>query len=212
MGAASWLRADRLSREQIDRWQSRLLPVTVQLASRVSFYMARLRAAGLEPSRVDSLERLRQLPPTAKADLRDAYPFGLFGLGLERVVRLHASSGTRGKPTLVGYSAADLQRWQMLVARCLAMVGVGASDVVHVAYGYGLFTGGLGLHGGAELLGCAVVPASGGNTERQCLLLRDLKASVLCCTPSYALAIAEALGDGGAAGLQLRLGVFGAEP
>jgi len=156
------------------------------------------------------LEALAEQPFRVKSELRDAYPFGLLQVPLEQCVRIHASSGTRGKATIVAYTRADLAAWADCCGRALAAAGAGPGIVVHVAYGYGLFTGGLGLHYGAERLGCTVVPASGGNTPRQAQLLEDLGAEILCCTPSYALAIADHVSD--PARLGLRAGVFGAEP
>ena len=156
------------------------------------------------------LEALPELPFRVKSELRDAYPFGLLQVPLEECVRIHASSGTRGKATIVAYTRADLAAWADCCARALAAAGAGPGTVVHVAYGYGLFTGGLGLHYGAERLGCTVVPASGGNTPRQAQLLEDLGAEILCCTPSYALAIADHVED--LTRLKLRAGLFGAEP
>ena len=159
---------------------------------------------GVEP------EALAEQPFRVKSELRDAYPFGLLQVPLEECVRIHASSGTRGKATIVAYTPADLAAWADCCARALAAAGAGPGTVVHVAYGYGLFTGGLGLHYGAERLGCTVVPASGGNTPRQAQLLEDLGAEILCCTPSYALAIVDHVSE--PARLRLRAGVFGAEP
>src|SRR5881394_1897895 len=155
-------------------------------------------------------EALAQHPLATKSQLRDSYPFGLLQVPLEECVRIHASSGTRGKATLVAYTRNDLAVWADCCARAVAASGGGPGTVVHVAYGYGLFTGGLGLHYGAERLGCTVVPASGGNTPRQAQLLEDLGAEILCCTPSYALAIADHVSE--PARLKLRAGVFGAEP
>jgi phenylacetate-CoA ligase len=159
---------------------------------------------GIEP------EALVQQPFTTKAQLRDAYPFGMLRVPIEQCVRVHASSGTRGKPTVVAYTQNDIDVWADCCARALAAAGAERGTVVHVAYGYGLFTGGLGVHYGAERLGCTVIPASGGNTPRQAQLLEDLGAEILCCTPSYALAIADHVED--ASRLRLRAGVFGAEP
>jgi phenylacetate-CoA ligase len=156
------------------------------------------------------LEALPEQPFRVKSELRDAYPFGLLRVPLEDCVRIHASSGTRGKATIVAYTRADLAAWADCCARALAAAGAGPGTIVHIAYSYGLFTGGLGLHYGAERLGCTVVPASGGNTPRQAQLLEDLGAEVLCCTPSYALAIADHVSE--PARLKLRAGVFGAEP
>jgi len=156
------------------------------------------------------VEALPELPFRVKSELRDAYPFGLLQVPLEECVRIHASSGTRGKATIVAYTRGDLAAWADCCARGLAAAGAGPGTLVHIAYGYGLFTGGLGLHYGAERLGCTVVPASGGNTPRQAQLLEDLGAEILCCTPSYALAIADHVSE--PARLSLRAGVFGAEP
>jgi phenylacetate-CoA ligase len=156
------------------------------------------------------LEALPEQPFRVKSELRDSYPFGLLQVPLEECVRIHASSGTRGKATIVAYTRADLAAWADCCARALAAAGATPGTVVHVAYGYGLFTGGLGLHYGAERLGCTVVPASGGNTPRQAQLLEDLGAEILCCTPSYALAIADHVSE--PQRLKLRAGVFGAEP
>jgi phenylacetate-CoA ligase len=156
------------------------------------------------------LEELPEQPFRVKSELRDAYPFGLLQVPLEECVRIHASSGTRGKATIVAYTRADLAAWADCCARALAATGAGPGTVTHNAYGYGLFTGGLGVHYGAERLGCTVVPASGGNTPRHAQLLEDLGAEILCCTPSYALAIADHVSE--PARLSLRAGVFGAEP
>jgi phenylacetate-CoA ligase len=156
------------------------------------------------------LEALPELPFRVKAELREAYPFGLLQVPIEQCIRIHASSGTRGKATIVAYTRADLALWADCCARALAGAGAGPGTLVHVAYGYGLFTGGLGLHYGAERLGCTVVPASGGNTPRQAQLLEDLGAEILCCTPSYALAIADHVSE--PARLRLRAGLHGAEP
>jgi phenylacetate-CoA ligase len=176
---------------------------------------ARLRAVGVDgPGDIGSLADLRALPFTEKSDLREHYPFGLLAVPRERLVRVHASSGTGGKATIVGYTAADLEVWTTVMARSLVMAGVREGMVVHNAYGYGLFTGGLGFHQGAERIGATVVPVSGGLTERQARLLRDLGGQVLCCTPSYALNIAQALRDAGIGPdeLALEVGSFGAEP
>ena len=163
---------------------------------------------------IASLDDLERLPVTTKADLREHYPFGLLAVPREELVRVHASSGTGGKPTLVGYTRGDLETWTELMARGLAMAGVRPGMVVHNAYGYGLFTGGLGFHQGAERLGATVVPASGGVTARQVTLLRDLRAQALFATPSYALRIAQAAAEAGIGpdDLALEVGVFGAEP
>ncbi len=170
--------------------------------------------AGVKPGDLKTLADIRRFPFTMKTDLRDNYPFGMFAVPRDQVVRLHASSGTTGKPTVVGYTRGDLERWAELMARSLACIGARPGDVVHNAYGYGLFTGGLGAHAGAERLGCTVVPISGGGTERQVALMRDFGASVLCATPSYALNIAEVAEAMGVdlRETPLRCGAFGAEP
>jgi phenylacetate-CoA ligase len=175
----------------------------------------RLREAGVtSPDDVTSLDDLSRLPLTRKGDLRDHYPFGLFAVPREQVVRIHASSGTRGKPTVVGYTRNDLDVWSEVMARTLALAGVEQGMVVHNAYGYGLFTGGLGFHMGAERMDCTVVPISGGLSQRQVLMLEDLGGQVLCCTPSYALNIAQTLVEQGVGleRLKLQVGIFGAEP
>jgi phenylacetate-CoA ligase len=174
----------------------------------------KFEAAGVTPNALGSLNDIAHFPFTQKSDLRDTYPFGLFAVPREEVLRLHASSGTTGKPTVVGYTRADLDLWADLMARTLGCAGARPGDIVHNAYGYGLFTGGLGAHYGAERLGCTVVPMSGGGTERQVMLMQDFGAAVLCATPSYALNIAEVAAGMGIdiAALPLRYGVFGAEP
>jgi phenylacetate-CoA ligase len=175
----------------------------------------RLRGAGVATAGdIESLDDLQRLPFATKRDLREHYPFGLLAVPVDQLARIHASSGTRGKPTIVAYTRQDLAVWAEVVARCLAMAGARPGMLLHNAYGYGLFTGGLGLHQGPELLGCTVLPISGGFTDRQAMLLRDLGGQVLCSTPSYALSIAEALesADIDARQLKLTVGVFGAEP
>jgi phenylacetate-CoA ligase len=175
----------------------------------------RLTQAGITAgSELGGLEDIASIPFASKSDLRDSYPFGMFAVPREQLVRLHASSGTHGKPTVVGYTAADLETWVELMARCMTMAGVRPGMLIHNANGYGLFTGGLGFHQGGERIGAAVVPVSGGFTARQALLLADLGAEVLVSTPSYALAIAQALEDRGTSLGQhrLELGLFGGEP
>jgi phenylacetate-CoA ligase len=196
------LQLDRLRRTLHDAYE------------KVPHYRRRFDAAGVKPSDLGGLADLTRFPFTVKQDLRDNYPFGMFAVPREQLLRLHASSGTTGKPTVVGYTAADLANWASLMARSLACAGARPGDIVHNAYGYGLFTGGLGAHDGAQRLGCTVVPISGGGTERQVTLIRDFGASVLCATPSYALNIAE-VADGMGIDLRqgpLRIGIFGAEP
>src|SRR6478672_8224377 len=171
-------------------------------------------AAGVRPEHLKSLADIARFPFTIKADMRDTYPFGLLAVPREQVVRLHASSGTTGKATVVGYTQNDIDLWSNLMARCIACAGARPGDIVHNAYGYGLFTGGLGVHYGAERLGCTVVPVSGGMTERQVTLMQDFGARVICATPSYALNIAEVAEGMGVdlRKLPLSVGVFGAEP
>ncbi len=204
-----------MARDDMRRLQVERLRWSVAHAERGNpVYRERLHAAGVDPARINSLDDLARLPFTTKGDLRDHYPFGLFAAPLDQVVRLHASSGTRGKPTVVGYTRQDLAIWSEVMARSLLGAGVGPGTVLHNAYGYGLFTGGLGFHMGGELLGCQVLPISGGNTARQIMMLRDLGSQALACTPSYALNIAGALADQGVSPdeLSLRVGLFGAEP
>ena len=192
----------------------RLVDTVRRMYANTPYYAEKMKAAGLSPGDIRGLEDLHRLPFTTKSDLRDNYPFGTFAVPMEEVVRVHASSGTTGKQTVVGYTRRDISTWAECMARSLVNVGVTRKDVVHVAYGYGLFTGGLGLHYGSELLGSMTVPVSGGNTARQLQLLVDFKATVLCCTPSYALYLADELKAAGLSknDLFLRVGVFGAEP
>jgi len=204
-----------MPRERLARLQLARLRATLKNAyENVSLHRARMDAARVRPRELRSLEDLRHLPFTFKTDLRDHYPFGMFARPRELLARLHASSGTTGKPTVVGYTLKDLDTWTGLMARSLACAGARPGDVVHNAYGYGLFTGGLGAHYGAERLGATVVPISGGATERQVALMRDFGARVLCCTPSYALNIAEVAEREGVdlTNGRLEIGVFGAEP
>ena len=204
---------EAISRDEMSALQTeRLRGCVARVAANVPMYQGRLGAAGISPEDVRSLDDLAQLPFTVKQDLRDNYPYGLFAVPMEEVVRLHASSGTTGKMTVVGYTAKDIAMWADLAARALSIAGVNRRDVIHVAYGYGLFTGGLGLHYGGERLGATVVPVSAGNTRRQVELAQDFGATVLCCTPSYSLLIAEQAAEAGVDLRRLRLGVFGAEP
>src|SRR4051812_42738022 len=208
--------AETLPRERLEALQLERLRATIdrQLRS-VAPRRASLNSVGITSANdIRSLQDLVRLPFTNKTDLRDQYPFGLFAVPRTEVVRIHASSGTRGKPTVVGYTRGDLGVWSEVMARTLALGGVEPGMVVHNAYGYGLFTGGLGFHQGAELMGCTVVPMSGGLTQRQALMLEDLQGEVLCATPSYALNIAQVLVEQGVARerLRLKVGLFGAEP
>ncbi|HEY9712939.1 MAG TPA: phenylacetate--CoA ligase [Chroococcales cyanobacterium] len=204
-----------LAREELEQLQlARLKAMVAYVYERVPFYRNSFEARGLAPASLKTLKDIRHLPFTRKSDLRDNYPFGLFALPLEKVARLHASSGTKGKPTVVGYSKGDLDVWAEICARSLAAAGVRPGDVLHNSYGYGLFTGGMGVHYGAERLGATVVPASGGRTQQQILLLQDFQARVLCSTPSYALNIAYTLDELkiSRSSLNLQIGIFGAEP
>src|SRR5215813_1182105 len=205
---------EALERSEIQKLQlSRLQAGIERIATNVPFYRERL-GVDFCADNIRSLADLTRLPFTTKNDLRDNYPFGLLAVPMKDVIRIHASSGTTGKPTVVAYTRNDIQLWSELMARSYAAAGVTADDVVHNAYGYGLFTGGLGFHYGTECLGAAVVPVSGGNTKRQIMLIRDLGCTVLCCTPSYSLLIAEMLEEEGIGlnELALRVGLFGAEP
>ena len=217
-GAASdagiWDQAETLPSPQLQALQLDRLRATVKrVLDGQPFGAQRLTAAGLAaPEDVASLGDLARLPFTGKADLRAHYPFGLLAVGRDQLVRVHASSGTHGKPTVVGYTRADLENWTELMARCMTMAGVRPGMTLHNANGYGLFTGGLGFHQGGERIGATVVPVSGGFTARQLLLLHDLGARVLISTPSYALAIAQAIAEAGVTGLTLELGLLGGEP
>jgi phenylacetate-CoA ligase len=180
----------------------------------IARYRQKFDAAGVRPSDVRSLADLAKFPFTTKADLRETYPFGMFAVPMDRIVRIHASSGTTGKPTVVGYTAKDIDTWSNVMARSLRAAGARPGDKVHVAYGYGLFTGGLGAHYGAERLGLAVIPLGGGMTERQVQLIADFRPEIIMVTPSYMLAIADEMERQGfsARDSSLRVGIFGAEP
>lgn len=202
-------------RQQMQELQGSALQAMVRrIYNHVPFYRNRLMELGMEPGDIRSVEQLMLLPFTTKTDLRDNYPFGLFTLPQSEVVRIHASSGTTGKPTVVGYSRADIELWAEVVARSLTMAGIHSGDTIQIAYGYGPFTGGLGLHYGAEKIGATVIPISTGNTKKQLQFMTDFRASVLACTPSYAAHLGESiLKEGISPGdVRLRIGVFGAEP
>jgi phenylacetate-CoA ligase len=201
---------DELRALQLDR----LRDTVDRVYEHVPHYRRAFDAAGVRPSDLESLADLARFPFTTKADLRDNYPFGMFAVPRDQMLRLHASSGTTGKPTVVGYTEADLNLWADLMARCFVAMGARPGEIVHNAYGYGLFTGGLGAHYGAERLGCTVIPISGGGTERQVTLLQDFGAHILCATPSYALNIAEVAESMkiDIRKLPLHTGIFGAEP
>ncbi len=202
-------------RSRIEALQRERLGTSIRWAAEhVPFYRDALAAARIGPESFNTLERLRDVPFTRKDHLREHYPFGLFAVPLDQVARIHASSGTKGKPTVVGYTKNDLQIWREVMARSLAAGGAEPGHLIQVAYGYGLFTGGLGFHDAAEHMGCTVVPASSGNTLRQILLLQDLRPHGLACTPSFALHIGETMREQGSdpRALGLRYGFFGAEP
>jgi phenylacetate-CoA ligase len=206
---------ETLPREELETLQLRRLQALVdRVYHLVPFYRQRLDQVGFKPGDLRTLADLEHLPFTTKQDIRDNYPFGMFAVPMEQVVRIHASSGTTGKSTPVGYTARDLETWGELIARVLAAGGVHRGDIVHVAYGYGLFTGGLGFHYGVERLGAAVIPVSGGQTRRQIMLIQDFAPNVLCCTPSFALYLAEVGRELGVnfQDTKLRVGFFGAEP
>ncbi|MEO8847328.1 MAG: phenylacetate--CoA ligase PaaK [Casimicrobiaceae bacterium] len=206
---------ERASRDELAALQLARLKATLQHAyDNVAHYRRAFDAAGVAPGDCTSLADLARFPFTVKADLRENYPFGMFAVPREQVSRIHASSGTTGKPTVVGYTRNDVDTWASVMARSIRAAGGRAGDIVHVAYGYGLFTGGLGAHYGAEKLGCTVVPMSGGQTERQVQLITDFKPSIIMVTPSYMLAIAEEMERQhiDPARTSLRIGIFGAEP
>ena len=192
----------------------RLQGVLERVYAHVPFYRAAFDAVGIRPNDVRSLADLQRLPFTTKQDMRDSYPYGLFAAPLEEIIRIHASSGTTGKPTVVGYTRSDIDIWAGLMARTFVTAGAHKGDIIHNAYGYGLFTGGLGAHYGAERLGASVIPISGGNTKRQLMIMQDFGSTVLTCTPSYALFMAEEAKAEGLdfRSLKLRVGIFGAEP
>lgn len=203
------------SREKIQDIQlSRLQDTVRRCYENVPFYRQSLDNAGLKPEDIKTLDDLKKIPFTYKQDLRDNYPYGLFAVPKEELTRIHASSGTTGKMTVVGYTKNDIDDWADDVARALVAAGGTSSDYVHVSYGYGLFTGGLGLHYGAEKLGATAIPVSSGNTRRQISIMQDFKSDILCCTPSYAMYIGETLADMGISpdSIPLRAGIFGAEP
>jgi phenylacetate-CoA ligase len=204
-----------MDREELEQLQLERLQSTLnRVYAHVPFYRKKFDAMGITPEDVGSLADLARLPFTTKADLRDNYPYGLFAVPLREVVRIHASSGTTGAATVVGYTRNDIRTWSNLVARILTAGGVTKEDVVQIAFGYGLFTGAFGLHYGAERIGASVIPASSGNTERQIQIMKDFKTTALVSTPSYALQVAETMQEIGipVSALSLRYGLFGAEP
>ncbi len=206
---------ETMPREALESIQlKRLQAVISHVYAAVPFYRKKLEEANILPGDIKSLKDLQRLPFTTKQDLRDNYPFGMFAVPMANVVRIHASSGTTGQPTVVGYTARDIDTWAELMARALSAAGAGRGDIIHNAYGYGLFTGGLGVHYGAEKLGASVIPVSGGNTKRQAIIMRDFKPTILTATPSYTLHLAEAAEEMGISfkNLHFKAGIFGAEP
>lgn len=204
-----------MPRDQLRELQLERLKQTInRVYHDVPHYRRQFQEIGIRPEDINSLEDLRLLPFTSKQDLRDNYPYDMFAVPMSEVVRIHASSGTTGKPTVVGYTRRDLATWAELMARALVCGGASRQDVIQNAFGYGLFTGGLGIHYGAECLGASVIPISGGNTKRQVMIMKDFGTTVLTCTPSYALHIAEVMGEMGIKpeDTKLRCGIFGAEP
>ena len=206
---------ETLPREELQELQVRRLRATVERCYQaVKYYRDAMDELGVKPSHIQSVADVRLLPFTKKENLRENYPFGMFAVPTDQVVRIHASSGTTGKPTVVGYTRRDVRTWARVMARSLAAAGLRPGDRLHNAYGYGLFTGGLGLHYGAEELGVMVTPISGGQTQRQIMLIQDFEPTGLSCTPSYALNLAEAAEDMNVdlRKLPLKVGIFGAEP
>ena len=208
--APDYLPTAQMKLLQLDRLRS----VVERAFHNVELFRTRLGERGLEPADIRGLEDIAKLPFTVKTDLRDAYPFGLFASPMQEVVRLHASSGTTGKPIVVAYTREDLDAWTGVMVRSLASCGITRGDIVQNSYGYGLFTGGLGTHYGAEALGATVIPISGGNTDRQIMVMKDFKVTAICCTPTYFIHLLDRAGEMGVdvRGLPLRAGVFGAEP
>ena len=206
---------ETMPREEMRKLQSQRLVDTVRrVYENVPLYRKRMEENNVEPADIKSIDDLNKLPFTYKTDLRDTFPYGMFAVPMHDVTRIHASSGTTGKQTVVGYTNHDLDIWAECVARCIVGAGGSRDDIVHVSYGYGLFTGGLGLNNGAEKLGASIIPVSTGNTSRQIQIMQDFGSTILCCTPSYALYIAETIRDQKIPmdTIKLRLGIFGAEP
>ncbi len=204
-----------MPREELEKLQLDRLKKTVErVYYNVPFYRQKFQEVGLVPEDIHSLDDLKKLPFTTKQELRDNYPFGMIAAPMSEIVRLHASSGTTGKPTVVAYTRSDINIWSEILARTLTCGGTTKNSVIQIAYGYGLFTGGLGIHYGAERVGASVIPISGGNTQRQLMLMEDFGTTVLACTPSYAIYLAEALEKSGRdrSKFKLKYGIFGAEP
>jgi phenylacetate-CoA ligase len=204
-----------MSKDEMSRVQSeRLINTVKRIYHNVPFYREKMQKAGLEPGDITTVDDLSKLPFTYKQDLRDTYPYGMFAVPMSEIVRIHASSGTTGRQTVVGYTRKDIDTWAEVMARTLICGGASKDSIIQVAYGYGLFTGGLGAHYGAERVGASVIPISGGNTKRQLQIMKDFGTTMLACTPSYALFMAEELEEAGIkkSDLKLKSGVFGAEP
>lgn len=204
-----------MSRDEMTRVQNQRLTNTVRhIYQNVPHYRDKMQKSGIEPGDITSIEDLKKLPFTYKQDLRDTYPYGMFSVPLSEIVRIHASSGTTGKQTVVGYTRRDIDTWAEVMARTLVCAGASKESFIQVAYGYGLFTGGLGVHYGAERIGASVIPVSGGNTKRQLQIMKDFGTTLLACTPSYALYMAEEMEEAGIKkdDIKLKAGVFGAEP
>jgi phenylacetate-CoA ligase len=207
--------AETMPRDKLRELQGQRLQATIKrVYENNPVYRKKLDAKGIKPEDIRSVDDLKRLPFTYKQDLRDNYPFGLFSAPMDEVVRIHASSGTTGKQTVVGYTRADMEVWGEVMARTIGAGGITKSDIGHISYGYGLFTGGLGGNLGSETIGCATIPASTGNTKRQVMILQDFKPTFILCTPSYALTLAEYMEENGISAdqLSLKCGFFGAEP
>ncbi len=204
-----------MKREEMVKIQSqRLINTVKRVYHNVPFYRDKMQQTGIEPGDINSIEDLKKLPFTYKQDLRDNYPYGLFAVPMTEIVRIHASSGTTGRQTVVGYTRKDIDTWAEIMARTLVNAGASKESIVQIAYGYGLFTGGLGAHYGAERVGASVIPISGGNTKRQIQIMKDFGTTILACTPSYALFMAEEMEEAGIKkeDMKLKAGIFGAEP
>jgi phenylacetate-CoA ligase len=208
-------KAETMPRNELGALQlKRLQSVLKTVSEKVPFYREQFKSAGIRPQDIKTLDDLTKIPFTKKSDLQAGYPYGMFAVPMSEVVRIHSSSGTTGQPTVVGYTKNDLENWTELIARLVTAGGVTRDDIVQIAFGYGLFTGGFGLHYGAERVGAAVVPVSSGNTQRQIMIMKDFGSTALVCTPSYALHLGEAVAEKGINRneLSLRVGLFGAEP
>lgn len=209
------IKEECMEREDLNKIQyERLLKTINKVYNNVSFYKNKMNEIGLKPDSINSINDLSKLPFTNKDDLRDNYPYNLFSVPMKEIVRIHSSSGTTGKPIIVGYTKSDLSLWETIVERALVAYGVNDNDFVHVSYGYGLFTGGLGINNAVEKLGATVIPVSGGNTSKQIQIFEDFGSTVLACTPSYALYLADTMEklDIDKSKIKLRIGIFGAEP